>query len=112
MSIYVDGSSDWTEGDSPLDEAAEQYIERITEDAQQIISIHKSYLTIDEQPTIRVSIRYLCQKRGEKVEDYFLIKGWAFYTIALSADAVKYEEYKIILERMAKTFRVSGLPCK
>ncbi|MDY0091337.1 MAG: hypothetical protein RBT80_01395 [Candidatus Vecturithrix sp.] len=108
--LWVDGGAASPDGDSPLDEEADKRIEWIENEAQKIVSVQKSYIMLDALPAVRLIIQYICPDDRVMVTDYFFaLHGSAFeYTIALSADAVKYEEYKAIIEHIAKTFQLKS----
>ncbi len=107
--IWVDGSLNSLEWESP-EQAANQHLEWIKKDAQSIVSISQEKLFLEKLSAIRLIVKYTCSDSGEitKVEDYFLALDYRglVYTIALSSDLTTYDEYRAILEHLAKTFHL------
>lgn len=109
--IYVGAEYNSIEWESS-DQGASRHVEWIKEDVQQIISVQYQHVTVDTHPSTRMIVTYLCPNGITMGEDMFLlVNPGMVYELSLMADATTYREYKRLLERIVKTFRVEQ-PCE
>jgi hypothetical protein len=110
--IWTDGSYNSLEWET-FEQAANQHIEWIQEDADKILSIEKLQITLGGVPALRLIVRYACPD-AVMVDDYFLTinERQIVYTIGLSAGETKYDEYKKILEYIVDTWQFKARSCE
>jgi hypothetical protein len=109
--LWVDGSAN-SLGWQSLDEAMQARIDGIKGLSTKIIETKKANTTLGGLPAVRFTVKYQCSNTV-LTEDYFIAmdaKKQIVYEIPLAAPETKYGEFKMILEKIADSWRQES-PC-
>jgi hypothetical protein len=111
--ISVEGNYNVTDEWISAEAMAKSYVESITRESKQVLSLEEQPVILDGHPAIRLIARFSCSDGTLQVNDYFLIFARGLtYNLNLRTDATKYAEYKPVLEQLAASWQFRAPWCE